>query len=65
MYRIDGMKAIRLYGPADLRLEESPDPPAPGTGEVLLAVKSVGICGSDLHTYQDARIGNTSLELRP
>jgi L-iditol 2-dehydrogenase len=61
MYRIAGMKAIRLHGPADLRLEEMPEPPKPGRGEVLLAVKSVGICGSDLHTYQDARIGNTSL----
>ena len=28
---------------------------------MLLAVRSVGICGSDLHTYQDARIGDTLL----
>jgi L-iditol 2-dehydrogenase len=25
-------------------------------------VKAVGICGSDLHTYQDARIGDTPIE---
>jgi L-iditol 2-dehydrogenase len=29
---------------------------------VLLRVTAVGICGSDLHTYQDARIGDTALQ---
>ncbi len=32
--------------------------PTPGTGEVLLRVKSVGICGSDIHIYQGHDIGN-------
>ncbi len=56
------MRAIRLHGPADLRLEDVPPPGKPGPGQVLLRVKSVGICGSDLHTYQDARIGDTALK---
>lgn len=56
------MTAARLYGPKDLRVEQVPHPGAPGPGEVLLRVTAVGICGSDLHTYQDARIGDTPLE---
>ena len=34
-----------------------PDPPAPGPGEVLVRVRAVGVCGSDLHWYYDGRIG--------
>src|SRR5437879_3500978 len=56
------MDAVRLHGPADLRLEQLPEPDRPGAGEVLLRVKAVGICGSDLHTYQDGRIGDTRLQ---
>lgn len=53
------MRAVRLHGPSDLRLEDLESPPPPGPGEVLLTVGTVGICGSDLHTYQDGRIGDT------
>jgi L-iditol 2-dehydrogenase len=56
------MTAARLYGPKDLRVEQVPHPGAPGVGEVLLRVAAVGICGSDLHTYQDARIGDTLIQ---
>lgn len=56
------MRAARLYGPRDMRIEEVPEPRAPARGEVLVQVTSVGICGSDLHTYLDARIGDTMLE---
>jgi L-iditol 2-dehydrogenase len=57
-----GMIAARLHGPADLRVEQVPHPGPPGPGEVLLRVTAVGVCGSDLHTYQDARIGDTALQ---
>ena len=53
------MLAARLHGPSDLRVESVPHPGAPGPGEVLLRVRVTGICGSDLHTFQDARIGDT------
>ena len=56
------MLAARLYGPEDLRVEDVPLPAQPGKGQVLLRVKAVGICGSDLHTYRHARIGDTRLE---
>ncbi len=55
------MKAARLHGALDLRLEQVPEPPAPGPGEVLLAVRAVGLCGSDLHYWTDGRIGDTPL----
>jgi L-iditol 2-dehydrogenase len=53
------MWAARLHGPADLRVEEINLPEPPGPGQVLLRIKTTGICGSDLHSYQDARIGDT------
>ena len=56
------MLAARLYGPSDLRIDELPHPGPPGPGQVLLRITAVGICGSDLHTYQDARIGDTALQ---
>ena len=56
------MLAARLYGPADLRVERLPHPGPPGPGEVLLRVQVTGICGSDLHSYADARIGDTVIQ---
>ncbi|MCB0135717.1 MAG: alcohol dehydrogenase catalytic domain-containing protein, partial [Caldilineaceae bacterium] len=56
------MMAVQLHGPRDLRVEQVPRPPAPGAGEILLRVTAVGVCGSDIHTYQDARIGDTVVE---
>lgn len=53
------MLAARLHGPRDLRVEEVA---APSGGEVLVRVKATGICGSDLHSYLDARIGDTVLQ---
>ena len=53
------MKAVRLHGPRDLRVEDVPPPSPPGPGEALLRVGAVGICGSDLHSYIDGRIGDT------
>ncbi len=55
------MLAARLHGPADLRVERVPHPGPPGPGQVLLRVLTTGVCGSDLHSYQDARIGDTPI----
>ena len=55
------MRAARLHGPRDLRIEDVPHPGDPPPGQVLLRVEVVGICGSDLHTYRHARIGDTNL----
>ena len=42
------MKAVRLHEGAQVRVEEVPDPVA-GPGEVRVAVRAAGICGTDLH----------------
>lgn len=55
------MLAARLHGPSDLRLERIAHPGEPGRGQVLLRVRCTGICGSDLHSYLDARIGDTPI----
>lgn len=52
------MKALVLNGPLDLALRDIPDPGAPGPGQVRVNVKSVGVCGSDIHYYQHGRIGD-------
>ena len=46
------MKAVRLHNAKDLRVEAVAEPSAPPPGFVNLAVRSAGICGSDLHNYR-------------
>jgi len=55
------MRALRLHKPRDLRMHDEPTP-RPDPGEVLMQVKSVGVCASDLHWYRDGRIGTTMLD---
>ncbi|KAI1105820.1 GroES-like protein [Jackrogersella minutella] len=45
------VNASVLYGPRDLRLEAR-NIEEPGTGELQIAVKSTGICGSDVSYYK-------------
>ncbi len=54
------MKVLRLYGPQDVRLGDEPEP-VPGSGEVLIRVEAVGVCGSDLHWFAEAGIGDARL----
>ena len=42
------MKAVRLHPGPKLSVEEVPDP-SPGPGEVRVAVRAAGVCGTDLH----------------
>lgn len=49
--------AAVLYGIKDLRIEPV-EMPTPGKGEVLLSMRSVGICGSDTHYLEHGRIGD-------
>lgn len=46
------MRAARLYGPGDLRVEDIAAPGAPEPGWVKLRVDAAGICGSDLHNFR-------------
>ncbi len=46
------MRAVRLHGIGDLRIEEVPAPPPPQDDQVLVRVTAAGICGSDLHNFR-------------
>ncbi|MEM2092430.1 MAG: NAD(P)-dependent alcohol dehydrogenase [Candidatus Bathyarchaeia archaeon] len=50
------MRAAILYKPSDMRVEHI-DVPEIGSGDVLVRVRRVGICGSDVHYYLHGRIG--------
>jgi L-iditol 2-dehydrogenase len=54
------MKAIRLHGTGDLQLHDE-SVPAVGPGEKLIRIKSVGVCGSDLHWFAEGGIGDAKL----
>ena len=54
------MRAARLQAPGDLRVGEEPEPAA-GAGMSLVRVTAVGICGSDLHWWDDGAIGDATL----
>ena len=49
--------AAVLHGTGDLRIEDRPMP-VPGPHEVVVEVRSVGVCGSDVHYYEHGRIGD-------
>jgi len=49
--------AAVLHGIGDLRIEEHPMP-EPAPHEVVVEIRSVGICGSDVHYYEHGRIGD-------
>ncbi len=54
------MRVARLHAAGDLRVSEEPVPePAPGMS--LVQVTVVGICGSDLHWWDEGAIGDASL----
>jgi L-iditol 2-dehydrogenase len=50
------MRVSVLRGAGKVEVEERPTP-QPGPGEVLIAIGSVGVCGSDVHYYEHGRIG--------
>lgn len=55
------MKAVVLHKARDLRLEDVPIPKY-GPDDVLVKIKSVGICGSDVHYWRTGAIGDFVVE---
>ncbi len=55
------MKSVRLHGTGNLQIHEEPVPVA-GEGEKLVRIKSVGVCGSDLHWFAEGSIGDAKLD---
>lgn len=50
------VQAVVLHGVDDLRIEEVPLQ-RPAEGQVQVAIKAIGICGSDVHYWKHGRIG--------
>jgi L-iditol 2-dehydrogenase len=48
------MRALVFHAPHDLRLEDVPEPPV-RRGEVRVAVRFAGICGTDLRIYEGTK----------
>ena len=55
------MKVVRLHAHGELCLHDEPEP-VPVSGEALVRVKAVGVCGSDLHWFSEGEIGDAKLE---
>ena len=51
------MRAAVLVEPGRIEMQER-SVPAPGAGDVLVRVSSVGVCGSDTHYYRRGRVGS-------
>jgi len=54
------MTVARLHGVRDIRTHTKPIPAA-GAGEELVRITAVGLCGSDLHWFTEAGIGDAKL----
>lgn len=55
------MKAVQVSGPKDVKVIEKEIPVIKHGGDVLVKVKRVGICGSDMHIYH----GNNPMATYP
>jgi L-iditol 2-dehydrogenase len=54
------VRVVRLHAAGDLRLDEEAAP-EPAAGQTVVRVTDVGLCGSDLHWFQEGGIGDTRL----
>ena len=52
------MKKIALTGIKKLVIIESPEPKIMNSSDVLLKIDTVGVCGSDMHYYNEGKIGD-------
>ena len=53
------MNSIQLVAPRLLEARRMPAPSDPGPGEVLVRLRAIGICGSDMHWYKEGGIGSS------
>ncbi len=56
------MLAVKLTGIEAMEIVEIDKPSKIGPDEVLLKVKYVGVCGSDVHYYSEGKIGSQIVE---
>jgi len=56
------MKSMKLAGIRQMEMMEVPEPSVLKEGEVLIRMKTLGVCGSDIHYYTTGRIGSQVVE---
>ncbi len=56
------MKATLLTGPRRFETRQVPDPNISKDTDVLIRIKTVGVCGSDMHYYTTGRIGSQAVQ---
>ena len=56
------MKAALLAGIKQFEIRQVPDPKIINDTDVLIRIKTVGICGSDIHHYTSGRIGSQIIQ---
>lgn len=56
------MKAVYLVGEKKTEIMNIPKPEIKKDTDVLVRIRSVGICGSDIHYYREGRIGGQVVE---
>ncbi|MCB9259146.1 MAG: alcohol dehydrogenase catalytic domain-containing protein [Ignavibacteriales bacterium] len=56
------MKAVQLKAIREFEIKEIPDPKIFEDDDVLVRIKMVGVCGSDIHYYTTGRIGSQIVE---
>ncbi len=59
---METMKAVQLTGIRKMELTNIPKPKIQSDNEALLKLKTVGVCGSDVHYYLTGRIGSQVVE---
>lgn len=52
------MKSMVLAGPGRIEITDRPVPAITNPDEVLIRMRSVGVCGSDIHYFKTGRIGS-------
>lgn len=59
---MDLMKSMKLTGIRRMELMEVPKPDIVNDNDVLIKMKTVGVCGSDVHYYVSGKIGSQVVE---
>ena len=52
------MQAVALTGIRKMKLISQEKPQITSPDDVLIEVKSIGVCGSDMHYYKEGNIGD-------
>ncbi|MEZ5072615.1 MAG: alcohol dehydrogenase catalytic domain-containing protein [Bacteroidales bacterium] len=56
------MRAMKLTGIGRMEMQEVPAPRIRDDEDVLIRMKTMGVCGSDIHYYRHGRIGSQVVE---